>query len=103
MNSNQIKLKQRNNIKTIALIDTMKLLLVIALLAIGADAFCRKFPVWPQDFKWSYAGPINGMHCTRILETADPHTWKDNFLCHKTGPKYLPVGMRWHSAGIVAS
>ena len=80
----------------------MKILMVFALLAIGADSFsiCRNFPVWPQDFKWSNAGPINGMHCTQILEGADPHTWKDNYFCHKMGPRYLNVGMRWHSAGI---
>uniref|UniRef100_A0A7M5UZL0 Cnidarian restricted protein n=1 Tax=Clytia hemisphaerica TaxID=252671 RepID=A0A7M5UZL0_9CNID len=78
----------------------MRLLVIFALSVIcSADAFCRKFPVWPQDFRWSFAGPIRGMHCTQILETADPHTWKDNYLCHKTGPKYLPVGMKWKSSG----
>ena len=32
-------------------------------------------------FSWSMAGPIGGRSCVQILETADPHTWGDNYLC----------------------
>ncbi|HEX5744352.1 MAG TPA: hypothetical protein VFX84_02790 [Candidatus Saccharimonadales bacterium] len=32
-------------------------------------------------FKWSSAGPITGMKCTRIDEPSDPDTWHDNYLC----------------------
>jgi hypothetical protein len=46
------------------------------------------------DFGWSCAGPLSGMECTQILETADPHGWADNYYCSTQ-----PLGMRWSSAG----
>jgi GH43 family beta-xylosidase len=45
-------------------------------------------------FRWSWAGPIHGMHCTRIDEVLDPHTWGDNYFCSRED-----LGMRWSSAG----
>ena len=44
------------------------------------------------------AGPIAGQKCTRILETADPHTWADNYLC---APQDSPYSFQWSSAGPV--
>lgn len=48
-------------------------------------------------FGWSCNGPIGGMSCTQILETADPNTWNDNYFCSKSN-----IGMRWSSAGPIA-
>ena len=36
------------------------------------------------------------MRCTQIHESADPHTWDDNFLC---APAYLPLHLKWSSSG----
>ena len=58
-----------------------------------------RFPRWPQEFRWSSAGPINGWTCTRILEVADPDTWDDNYFCYRSSPHIRGVGMRWSSAG----
>lgn len=30
---------------------------------------------------WKENGPIAGMSCTQALETADPNTWNDNYIC----------------------
>ena len=35
----------------------------------------------PFNFKWSSAGPIEGLKCVQWLEPSDPHTWHDNYLC----------------------
>jgi hypothetical protein len=48
--------------------------------------------------RWSFAGPIRGMRCTRIYEPADPHTWKDNYLCV---PRRSPLRLKWSFAGRV--
>ena len=57
------------------------------------------YPNWPQDFKWSYAGAIDGMVCTRIFEPKDPHTWTDNFFCHKSAHGMQGLGMVWSHQG----
>lgn len=56
-------------------------------------------PIWPNEFAWNSAGPISGYHCTQILESADPHTWHDNYFCQIAGPGIKNIGMRWSSAG----
>jgi hypothetical protein len=48
-------------------------------------------------FQWSSAGAIAGMTCTQLIETADPHTWNDNYLCSNRD-----FGLRWSSAGAIA-
>jgi hypothetical protein len=48
--------------------------------------------------RWSFAGPIRGMKCTRIYEPADPHTWKDNYLCV---PRRSRLRLKWSFAGRV--
>ena len=48
-------------------------------------------------FAWSCAGPIDGMVCTQVRESADPHTWDDNYFCAESD-----LGMRWSSAGPIA-
>lgn len=50
----------------------------------------------PVSFRWSFAGPISGMVCTQMNESADPHTWADNYLCATRD-----IGLRWSSAGPV--
>ena len=49
------------------------------------------------EFAWSSAGPISGMECVQILETADPDTWNDNYFCSK---EY--EGIAWSSAGPIS-
>ncbi len=44
--------------------------------------------------QWSYRGAIKGMHCVAFTEAADPHTWRDNYLCSKAD-----LGLRWSSSG----
>lgn len=45
--------------------------------------------------RWSNAGPIDGMICTWIVESSDPHTWHDNYLCSAED-----FGFRWKSGGV---
>lgn len=54
---------------------------------------------WANDgtFAWSCSGQVSGMSCVQILETADLHTWNDNYFCSKNA-----IGMRWSSAGPIA-
>lgn len=57
-------------------------------------------PVPPGStiFSWSSAGPIAGKVCVRIVESADPHSWHDNYLCSATS-----YGLAWSSAGPIAN
>ncbi len=48
-------------------------------------------------FAWSYQGPIAGMTCVQVLETRDPDTWNDNYLCTSTD-----IGLRWSYQGVIA-
>ena len=50
------------------------------------------------DFVWSQAGPVPGRYCVQWLETSDPHTWDDNYLCST-----VDYGIRWNSAGPLAN
>jgi hypothetical protein len=43
---------------------------------------------------WSYAGPIEGMHCVNWEEPSDPHDWDDNYLCAARD-----FGFRWSFRG----
>ena len=72
---------------------------VLAYVRFVYGGFCR-FPRWPSEFKWSSAGPVNGYTCMRITEPSDPHTWRDNYFCHKSGPGIQGIGMRWSYAGM---
>ena len=36
------------------------------------------------------------MKCTQILESADPHSWHDNYFC---APADSPLSFKWSSAG----
>lgn len=58
-----------------------------------------RYPHWPEKFRWSRAGPMDGWACKRILETAYPYTWNDNYFCHYSGPGIQGVGFAWNSAG----
>merc|ERR1712130_348983 len=55
---------------------------------------------WPEDFKWSSAGNPNGYDCVQIRETADPHTWHDNYFCWKDYVK--DPGFKWSSDGPIS-
>jgi hypothetical protein len=46
------------------------------------------------NLSWSFAGPIDGLHCTQIIEPSDPHTWHDNYLCSNKDLK-----LQWSFAG----
>ncbi|MFT3712894.1 MAG: hypothetical protein QM817_35025 [Archangium sp.] len=61
-------------------------------------------------FEWNCAGRVAGAtSCVQIAESADPHTWNDNFLCmYRSGG---PIGtwsdptacaIQWSSAGPIA-
>lgn len=52
----------------------------------------QRYPLW-----WSYAGKIPGKHCVQMNESADPHTWADNYLCSNNN-----LGIRWSSAGPIS-
>jgi cytochrome c peroxidase len=57
-------------------------------------------PVLSQSFNglaFSSHGPIPGMSCISVDESADPHGWRDNYLCSPTDR-----GIRWSSAGPIA-
>jgi hypothetical protein len=43
---------------------------------------------------WSYAGPIESMHCVQWREPSDPHNWDDNYLCADKN-----VGFQWSFRG----
>jgi hypothetical protein len=49
------------------------------------------------DFLFTCDGGVPSMRCTQLLETADPNTWQDNFLCAAED-----LGVRWSSAGPIA-
>ena len=57
---------------------------------------CRDFQDGPGDLFWSVAGPIGGLHCTKINEPSEPenYTWNDNFLCSRLG-----LGLEWSYNG----
>lgn len=48
------------------------------------------------NIAWSYAGPVDNMHCIAINEPAEPaaHTWGDNYFCTSTD-----IGASFHYAG----
>jgi peptidoglycan hydrolase-like protein with peptidoglycan-binding domain len=46
---------------------------------------------------WGGAGPIPGKYCTQIHESADPHTWNDNYFCMDSYQ-----GVQWSGAGPIA-
>jgi SAM-dependent methyltransferase len=47
-----------------------------------------------EALRWSSAGWIPGMFCTKFDEPADPHGWDDNFLCSTRD-----LGLRWSNRG----
>ncbi len=59
------------------------------------NVFCSDAPL---GMKWSASGPIAGMDCANVAESADAHAdaWKDDFLCT---PKGAPWRFTWSSAG----
>ncbi|XP_066918171.1 uncharacterized protein [Clytia hemisphaerica] len=80
----------------------IKLLLIFGLFGLTYGQ-CPRYPHWPREFRWSYAGHLgNGWRCTRILEPSDPYTWADNYFCERTGPAYIASGMRWSYAGPIS-
>lgn len=54
-------------------------------------------PVFATELKWSQAGPIAGLTCTKINEPADPNAWDDNYLCADED-----LQLKWSSAGPIA-
>jgi hypothetical protein len=68
-----------------------------ALLAVESSAEADGCRNKTPPFAWSCDGAISDMYCTQILETADPHTWSDNYFCSDQ-----LIGMRWSSAGPIS-
>lgn len=60
--------------------------------------FCSPMELGMQ---WSWAGPIAGMACTNVHESAEAKAkdWEDNYLCV---PGSAPVRFHWSSAGPIA-
>lgn len=54
-----------------------------------------------EGLVWSTAGPVDGMRCTHILETAgnSGEGWDDNYLCV---PEGSPWELAWRSNGPIA-
>ncbi|HYO53317.1 S8 family peptidase, partial [Archangium sp.] len=48
------------------------------------------------SLSWSSAGPLSGKQCTRILESSDPATWDDNYLCSTED-----YGFAWSGMGTI--
>jgi hypothetical protein len=61
---------------------------------VGYFGQSARIPVSRDTIAFSSAGPISGWSCVQLLESSDPHTWDDNYLCSKTD-----LGLRWSSAG----
>jgi hypothetical protein len=79
----------------------MKTLPALALIALSCLTLSSPAAAQTPDcerasgpFAWSCSRPIPGMTCTQVVETADPHTWSDNYFCST-----VDLGMRWSSAG----
>ncbi len=51
---------------------------------------CGKVDYSSAHFEFDSHAPIAGRYCTQIIESADPYTWNDNFLCAKSN-----WGIRW--------
>lgn len=76
----------------------MAIISIILLIACVTTVWSCRLPYWPSEFKWSFAGPIDGWTCTRILEPSDPDTWHDNYFCYKSSPAIVGIDMRWSYA-----
>ena len=76
----------------------MKLTLIVVTMSIVLTSAVR-YPLWPSEFRWNSAGPIDGWTCTKIIEPADSNTWRDNYFCHRSDVNIRGIGMRWSSAG----
>ena len=77
----------------------MKLLLLPLLLLLTTVSALREAR-FPEDFWFHSAGVPNGYNCIQILESADPHTWNDNYFCWKQDCR--DPGIRWSSAGRIS-
>merc|ERR1712048_585788 len=75
-------------------LNTVNMFSKICLFALLALVAARRPPRFPQDFKWSSAGPVRGWRCVRIHEGADRQgTWHDNYFCQH--PHTADIGMAW--------
>ena len=54
------------------MISTLAIFLAFGVIT-STNTSCS-YPTWPQDFKWSGKGPIDGIVCTKIHEPKDPNT-----------------------------
>ena len=58
-----------------------------------------KLPVWPMDFKWSFASVPSNYDCIQITETSDPDNWDDNYFCWLSDRKN--PGFKWSFSGMI--
>ena len=84
------------NYRSIYFVNILRKCIVKFYFSIGSESNLP-YPKWPQDFRWSYHGGINGYRCVRIIEPSDPHTWRDNYFCSSRQKK--DPGMRWSYRG----
>jgi len=68
---------------------------------IVSAAECLRYPIFPDEFKWSNSGRLNdtSYKCVQILEPSDPDSWDDNYLCFKSGETYYDANLHWSYSG----
>ena len=54
------------------------LVLVTMITVVSGDP---NLPVWPKQFRWSYAGVPAGYSCIQVNEPSDNSSWRDNYFC----------------------
>lgn len=63
----------------------------------------KRFPIWPFEFAWSFAGDLanKGYNCTLIDEPEQSinQYWYDNHLCYLSAPDIRDPGLRWSIKG----
>ena len=71
----------------------------ICLFALLALVAAKRPPRFPNDFRWSFRGPVRGWRCVQIIEPAEPKqtTWRDNYFCQH--PHTANIGMQWSFRG----
>jgi hypothetical protein len=61
---------------------------------IGGKPAYHRHQTFRTGLAWSYAGPIDSMHCVKWKEPSDPHNWDDNYLCTEKD-----IGLQWSFRG----
>lgn len=82
-------------------------LLILLLLNLHNSNGGKRYPCWPDEFKWSYTGTLEdkGYQCLHVIEVAEPwhHFWYDNYLCAKSGAQFYDIEWEWSQIGPIAN